>query len=344
MKVSKRKLIVLICILVFCIAIVCLLAYKTTEDFFPKPKKITCKYGSIEIELSDEQSELVYQKFAQMTASPVSEQEKYSYEEFCKNGLMYHLTMQEYLKSDEQAMVLEFKYGRRYRYSGALAYSDDSAFGSPFVFDRVTMVMDVGGILVIPSQYGVYYGFDKSTPFLRFEAGDNELYGVLTNLVAENIMQVDHQPNADVLEESTFLSVPDDVTVIKSGAKATITEEQKQEIYERFVKMMPNLKEISDCRCLYQPEDTLEYLTDKDGLCVELRYDQRRKFMGTLQGTEPGYKIELLEYDAMLLVVNYGRITVIAHNNGEYYGIENKHISLYFDGGISDFESFLAGL
>ena len=98
---------------------------------------------------------------------------------------------------------------------------------------------------------------------------------------------------------------------------------------------LPSLNKVVSWHCTKQWDNVLNYLTDADeGVCLELIYDQPRKFTGTLSAEESGVSLPSFEYDALFLVIpEMGDIVIRAHRNGEYVCLEEwHHYYLGFDG------------
>lgn len=357
----------LICISAFALLVFALIVHEKTEEFLPKPDVITVQYGGKvkEFRLSDEQADRVYQAFRRLADQGVYKQkrEEVNAKGLCPNDFMLNVMLRQY-KEDEDSTVttVKFKYYTKQHYVGDLTKQEGNAFGSAFVFDEIAFGASASrsSYSFLPSVYGVYYTVDGAIPELYFEsqaAGKWHELGhqgtpgtnlidwdvVLQPIIAEEILKTEHTKETEVIETDSLLIPPDDVILVSGGKKAKLTAKQKDEIYDCFANTLPSLNKVVSWRCTKQWDDVLIYLTDVgyltsdiDGgvVCLELIYDQPRKFTGTLSAEESGVSLPSFEYDALFLVIpEMGDIVIRAHRNGEYVCLEEwHHYYLGFDG------------
>ena len=127
MTAVKRKTVILVCVvcavaaLAIAIGLTIAFAPQATDEFLPKPDKITCYYGDMHMELTAEQRDAVYLQFSEMVQSGLSSyrqqkdegirDESISWDQFCKNNIK---------NKKELWISVEFSYSDVYRYTGSL--------------------------------------------------------------------------------------------------------------------------------------------------------------------------------------------------------------------------------
>ena len=139
------------------------------------------------------------------------------------------------------------------------------------------------------------------------------------------------------IEHETLLAYPDSVICRAAGENKRLNDDQIEALWARLGFVLTGVRSDNWLRMPVTPDQVKYMQLTKGYTCVELRYDQRHKYMGKVLSNDP------FEYDAILLIVTDAFILPVPYLGCTYRDTIGPR-PLSIKGSVADFDAFVKAL